>query len=77
MIEEIGAAVGSACVALGMRFEKPPIILDHENTLLEDLIQFAEHDISLRMQELLINQPSPWLGVIKGGTFPAGMGGAR
>lgn len=74
MIESIGAALGSACVALGMKFEKPPIILEHENTPIESFLHDANHQLCLGVQDILLGQPSPYEAVLKGGTFPANMG---
>lgn len=74
MIEGIGAAVGNACWMLGMRFEKPPIILDHENTQLESLIQAVEHRLMLDMQTLLEKKPFPYQKLFESKVFPPNMG---
>lgn len=65
MIAEIG-------IALGMRFETPPIILDHEHGPIEDLMHRETHRLSLELQERYLKFPSPYLKL-----FPKGMGETR
>lgn len=77
MLSSIGAAIGSACKALGMEFEKPPIILERENTQLETLIHKVNHDLALDTQVVLSKHPSPYETLLKGGVFPPNMGDVR
>lgn len=59
-VSTLGSVAGSACRAFGMEFEKPPIILERENTQLESLIHDMEHRLALDVQVALEKQPSPY-----------------
>lgn len=72
MISSIVAEIG---IALGMRFETPPIILDHVHSPGEDILYRAIHQQSLELQEIFAKRPSPYLRLVA--KFPEGMGDTK